>query len=143
MSPPDIPPATNPGTDTSNDYHIVAVPSGKRVRVTFAGETIADSADALVLHETRLPPVYYFPKNDVRMEFLKRTELVTHCPFKGNASYWTIETSDKMRYGVTRPRWMTHQRFRACLPLPGMPWRPGMKMKNRSWSKHRMQANPG
>jgi adenylate cyclase len=95
MSPPNIPPATNPGTRTRGDYRIVAVPSGKRVRVTFAGETIADSTDALVLHETRIPPVYYFPKNDVRMKFLKRTELVTHCPFKGNASYWTIEGGEQ------------------------------------------------
>ncbi|MDH3899900.1 MAG: DUF427 domain-containing protein, partial [Gammaproteobacteria bacterium] len=71
-------------------YRVAVEPSAKRVRVVFAGETIADSTDALVLHETRLPLVYYFPRNDVRMNLLQRTEHRTHCPFKGNASYWSI-----------------------------------------------------
>ena len=71
-------------------YRVVVKPGGKRVRVVFAGVTIADSTDAVVLHETRLPPVWYFPKQDVRMEYLQRTEHRTHCPFKGNASYWSI-----------------------------------------------------
>jgi len=77
-------------------YHVVVQPSGKRLRVVFAGETIADSMDALLLHETRLPAVYYFPRKDVRMDLLQRTEHRTHCPFKGNASYWTIEAGNQV-----------------------------------------------
>ena len=77
-------------SNTGTAYRVVVKPGDKRVRVVFAGVTIADSTDAVVLHETRLPPVWYFPKQDVRMEYLQRTEHRTHCPFKGNASYWSI-----------------------------------------------------
>ena len=47
------------------------------------------------MHETRLPMVYYFPRDDVRMDLLERTEHLTYCPFKGNASYWTVKVGDK------------------------------------------------
>jgi len=60
------------------------------VRVLFEGHEIADSGDVLVLREANYPPVCYFPRDDVRMEFLRRTETVTHCPYKGDAAYFTI-----------------------------------------------------
>jgi adenylate cyclase len=81
-------------------YRVVVKPSGKHVRVVFAGEIIVDSTDALVLHETRLPQVYYFPRKDVRMDLLQRTEHRTHCPFKGNASYWSIKAGDQVAVNV-------------------------------------------
>jgi len=83
-------------SDSNAAYRVLVEPGGKRVRVVFAGETIADSMDALVLHETRLPQVYYFPRKDVRIDLLRRTEHRTHCPFKGNASYWTIEVGNQV-----------------------------------------------
>jgi adenylate cyclase len=93
-------PATKSGSDVKAAYRVVMEPGGKRVRVVFAGKTIADSMDVVVLHETRLPPQYYFPRKDVRMEFLRRTEHRTHCPFKGNASYWTIEAGNQVADNV-------------------------------------------
>ena len=66
-------------------------PAGKRVRVTFKGELIADSADALRLEEGRYPPVYYIPRKDVKMERLVRTAHSTHCPYKGDASYFSLK----------------------------------------------------
>lgn len=60
------------------------------VRVLFEGHEIADSDDVLVLREANYPPVFYFPRDDVRMAFLRRTDKVTHCPYKGDASYFTI-----------------------------------------------------
>jgi len=83
-------------SDSNAAYRIHVEPGRKRVRVVFAGETIADSTDALVLHETRLPQVYYFPRKDVRMDLLQRTNNRTLCPFKGNASYWSIEVGDRL-----------------------------------------------
>jgi len=83
-------------TETLTAYRVLVEPCETRVRVMFAGETIADSTDALLLHETRLPQVYYFPRRDVRMDLLRRTEHRTHCPFKGNASYWTIEAGKRI-----------------------------------------------
>ncbi len=60
------------------------------VRVIFEGHGIADSHDVIVLREANYPPVYYFSRDDVEMAFLRRTEKVTHCPYKGDASYFTI-----------------------------------------------------
>jgi uncharacterized protein (DUF427 family)/class 3 adenylate cyclase len=71
-------------------YQIGFEPYPRTLRVVFAEHTIAESARAMVLHETRLPPVFYFPRGDVRMDLLEPTAHHTHCPFKGNASYWTI-----------------------------------------------------
>ncbi len=60
------------------------------VRVLFEGHEIADSDDVLVLKEANYPPVYYFPRQDVQMLFLRCTDKTTHCPYKGDASYFTI-----------------------------------------------------
>lgn len=60
------------------------------VRVLFEGHEIADSGDVLVLKEANYPPVFYFPRGDVQMDFLRRTDKVTHCPYKGDATYYTI-----------------------------------------------------
>ena len=76
-------------------YEIRFEPSNKRVQVEFNGARIADSTRALVVHETRQPPAYYFPLEDVRMDFLAKTKLTTHCPFKGDASYWTVTVGDR------------------------------------------------
>ncbi len=71
-------------------YEIRFERAPRRMRVEFNGTWIADSRRAVILHETRQPPAYYFPREDVRTELLERTERLTHCPFRGNASYWTI-----------------------------------------------------
>ena len=62
-----------------------------RVRAFFGGTAVADSSRPLLLLERNHRPVYYFPMDDVRMEFLKRTDRHSHCPRKGDASYWTLE----------------------------------------------------
>ena len=77
-----------------SDYQIRFEPSPRRVRVELNGTWIADSRRALILHETRQPPAYYFPREDVKLDLFRQTERVTHCPFKGNASYWSISTGD-------------------------------------------------
>jgi uncharacterized protein (DUF427 family) len=62
----------------------------KRVRATLGGVTIVDTERARLLHETRVLPVYYLPRDDVRFDLLEPTDHSTHCPFKGDARYWTI-----------------------------------------------------
>ncbi len=69
-------------------------PSPKRIRVVVAGETIADSLGAFLLHESGHQPIYYFPPADVRSEFLEPSDRHTHCPKKGDASYYTIRVGD-------------------------------------------------
>jgi len=76
-------------------YRIEIAPHPGRVRVIFDGVAVADSARAVVLRETRHAPVVYFPKSDVRMELLEPTGYRTHCPFKGDATYWTIRVGDR------------------------------------------------
>ena len=70
--------------------HIKVAPAGGTVRVTFKGELIAASGDALAMKEGSYPTVYYFPRKDVKMERLARTTHSTHCPFKGDASYFSV-----------------------------------------------------
>jgi uncharacterized protein (DUF427 family) len=64
------------------------------VEVHVDGETLASTRRAKVLHETGLPPRYYIPREDVRA-MLTRTETRTHCPFKGDASYWSARAGDQ------------------------------------------------
>lgn len=84
-----------PGYRKRPDYRIDFVPCAKRVRVRFAGETLADTLGARLLIETGHVPVYYFPRPDVRMDLLHRTQHSTHCPFKGDATYWTAEVDGR------------------------------------------------
>ena len=63
--------------------------------VTFNGQTIADTTQALELREASLAPVQYIPRSDVAMEWLQPTERSTHCPYKGDARYFSITVGDK------------------------------------------------
>jgi uncharacterized protein (DUF427 family) len=69
--------------------------SPRRIRGVFAGETIVDSRHASLLHEQGHLPVYYFPQDEVRMELLQPTDHTSHCPFKGDASYWSVQVGDR------------------------------------------------
>jgi len=71
--------------------HITTQPAGVRVRVMLKGEALADSRDALALKEGSYPLVYYIPRKDVKMDRLARTSHSTHCPFKGDASYFSLK----------------------------------------------------
>ena len=77
-------------------YRIQYEPCPNRVSVVFNGVQVADTRRAIVQRETRMEPVYYLPREDVRMDLLERTDYRTHCPFKGNASYWTLEVGDRV-----------------------------------------------
>jgi uncharacterized protein (DUF427 family) len=64
--------------------------------VTFNGRTVADTTRALVLRATDSPPVQYIPRDDVDMSILTRTSHKTHCPYKGDAAYYSIEAGDRI-----------------------------------------------
>ena len=83
------------GFKTNPSYRIAFEASPRRVRVRFNGEWIADSTNAHLLFETRHLPVYYFPRRDVRMDLFRPTDHHTYCPYKGEASYWTIVVGDR------------------------------------------------
>jgi uncharacterized protein (DUF427 family) len=69
-------------------------PTPKRIRVVVGGETVVDSRNAFLLHESGHQPIYYFPPSDVRSELLEPSDRHTTCPKKGEASYYTIRVGD-------------------------------------------------
>ncbi|MBT5773855.1 MAG: DUF427 domain-containing protein [Dehalococcoidia bacterium] len=71
-------------------------PTARRVRATFNGETVVDSQQAMLLFERGHVPHYYFPREDVRFDLLQPTDHSTHCPHKGDASYWTLRVADRV-----------------------------------------------
>ena len=82
-----------PGFAARPEHRVDLTPDRRRVKVVFAGQTIAESAATLRVEETGHGPVHYFPGKDVRLDLLRPTAHHTSCPFKGEASYWTIEVS--------------------------------------------------
>jgi uncharacterized protein (DUF427 family) len=74
--------------------HITVTPATERVTVTAGGVELANSTNALVLAEGSYPPVHYIPKSDIEMARLTRTATASHCPHKGDASYWSVDTDD-------------------------------------------------
>ena len=71
--------------------------SSRHVRVVMDGVTVADSHQPRILFETGLPPRYYLPLSDLRLDLLTPSATETHCPYKGTATYWSLE-ADGRRY---------------------------------------------
>ncbi len=86
---------------------IDVLPTSRHVRVLVDGEVVADTARASVLYETGLPPRYYIPKTDVRMDLLAPTATTTGCPYKGFANYWSVTvggtTHQDLAWGYRTP----------------------------------------
>jgi uncharacterized protein (DUF427 family) len=87
-----------PGFKKYPQHSVEARPASAQVRVVYEGDVIADTREAVELHEsfgagrkTVAPVVYYIPRKDVKMDRLERTSHSTHCPFKGDASYFSFK----------------------------------------------------
>lgn len=74
---------------------VLVEPSPKRFRVWFGDTLIADTVGAKLLFEAGYQPVIYFPQADLAMDRLQPTAHTTHCPYKGDASYWTVSAGGK------------------------------------------------
>ena len=74
---------------TVGAHRITTRPSERHVRVEAAGQVLADSRRAVELDETGLPTRYYLPREDVRVDLLTPSETTSHCPFKGDATYFS------------------------------------------------------
>ena len=72
------------------DHPITIAPNPNRVVVTVGGVVIADTRRALNLKEANYPAVAYIPREDARMDLLQRSQTHTYCPYKGEASYFSI-----------------------------------------------------
>jgi uncharacterized protein (DUF427 family) len=76
------------------------LPSSRHIQVVVNGTTVADSHHARLLFETGLPTRYYVPKTDVRMDLLTPTKTQSHCPYKGTARYWSVETDGDLHENI-------------------------------------------
>ena len=76
------------------DHPITIEPSSAHVVVKAGAAVVADSSNALTLNEANYPPIYYVPMADVDAELLVSSDTTSYCPYKGEASYYTIATGD-------------------------------------------------
>lgn len=72
------------------DHPIAVEPASVRVKVTANGQIIADTVEALVLREAAYPAVFYIPRKDANLALLSRSDHSTYCPYKGDASYFSL-----------------------------------------------------
>jgi uncharacterized protein (DUF427 family) len=80
-----------------SEHPITIERSGARVRVTAGGRVVADTQHALTLRESDYPAVLYVPRDDVDMSLLERSEHRSYCPYKGDASYYSIGVDGALR----------------------------------------------
>ena len=81
-------------------HRIDAIPSDRHVVVEIGGEVVADSRAPHALFETHLPTRWYLPMEDVRQELLVPSDLVTSCPYKGTARYWSVRAGGELHEDV-------------------------------------------
>ncbi len=98
------------------DHPISIEPSRGRVRVMLNGRAIADTKRALVLQEASYKPVFYIPREDAEMALLERTAHGTHCPYKGDASYYSIRVGDRVAENAI---WSYEQPYPAVAEIAG------------------------
>lgn len=77
------------------DHPITITRNPRRVRITAGDIVIAETSQALTLKEAKYPAVQYVPREDTNMALLERTDRTTHCPYKGDASYYSIKADGK------------------------------------------------
>ena len=99
-------------------HRITTHPFAGSVRVSSDGEVLADSSRAVALEETGLPTRYYLPHEDVRTELLTPSDTTSHCPFKGDATYFSAPAAKDAFWVYQQPS------EEDALPIAGMlaPW---------------------
>lgn len=98
------------------DHRIDIAANSHRVRVIHQGITVADTHEGLTLSESGLPDVFYFPRADVNMARLERSDHTSHCPYKGNASYFHLRTEDGL---IENAAWSYEQPFEKVKDITG------------------------
>jgi uncharacterized protein (DUF427 family) len=85
--------SSRPVLQPSARHPITIEPTGTHVTVRVNGEVVAETNSALTLQESTYPAVLYIPFSDVNSDLLRPTDTATYCPFKGDASYYSVVTS--------------------------------------------------
>src|SRR6266403_1082620 len=77
------------------DHPITTARNPNKIRVTLGGQVTAESTRALTMKESTYPSVDYIPREDVHMELLERSKHSSHCPYKGEAAYYSIDAAGR------------------------------------------------
>jgi len=92
------------GLPRRRGHRITVEPSDRHVRAVRGELVLAESDEALVLRETGCPDAYYIPVQDVRLDLLTESGTHTHCPFKGEASYWSLPDVPDLVWAYLDPK---------------------------------------
>jgi adenylate cyclase len=109
-------------TSTSENNKTLAAPDivihtyPGRIRAKFSGFTVADSQQVIQINEGNLDPMFYFPHDDVRVDLLEATDHHSYCPFRGEASYWSLKVGDKTTDNIA---WSYQQPFEEAREISG------------------------
>jgi uncharacterized protein (DUF427 family) len=98
-------------------HQITITPSDSHVEITLGGEKLAETDRAVVLAETGLPARYYIPRQDVRTDLLRPTSTQTRCPFKGQASYWSVQAGGQVHEDLV---WSYETPIPEAKPITGL-----------------------
>jgi len=98
------------------DHPITITPNPRRVRVSFGGRVVAETSRALTLKEASYPAVQYVPREDADMSLFARTDHGTHCPYKGDASYYSLKVDGRTAENAV---WSYEEPFPAMADIKG------------------------
>ena len=84
----------SPGHRDHPGHRVSEKPVRGKMRAQLGADVLAESSDVIEVDEDQNPPRYYFPRADVRMDRMKSSDTRTYCPFKGEASYFSLELGD-------------------------------------------------
>jgi uncharacterized protein (DUF427 family) len=105
--------ASRPVKIPGPDHPITVTPGDAHVIVRAGGKTLADTRRALALQEASYPLVYYIPREDADMALLERTDHASYCPYKGEASYYSV------RGGTANAVWSYEAPYDAVAEISG------------------------
>ena len=94
MTPPGTLEPNKPVSQATQLYRFTFDAEAKQVSALYQGITLADSNKVMLLRETRIAPVCYFPREDVRLDLFERSDFITYCPFKGNAAHYSLRVGE-------------------------------------------------
>ncbi|MCO5999673.1 DUF427 domain-containing protein [Actinoallomurus rhizosphaericola] len=98
-------------------HEIEVTPGSDQVVVRIKDTVVASSSRPVVLTETGCPVRYYLPREDVKTDLLRPSETTSHCPFKGDAAYWSVQTDDGTAEDVV---WSYPEPFARVEPIAGL-----------------------
>jgi len=103
-----------PGFAKHPQHKITLEPLKQSANVSFAGQVVATSSEALLLHEGRYEPVIYLPFDDCHASLYVSSDTETYCPFKGTASYWSLKVGDELAVDAA---WEYRDPYTEMLPI--------------------------